>query len=181
MKHPLLSDLTITALAAGGMVTVAQTPTPSPRSVISQSITPPAHPQRRVDDALIEFPLAPGQEKYGSIDGKKMHTYVVDLANIAKRYRDNGHPKYWGRVIGSSADHETNEWLAAKFRSVGLIDVRIQDHPLAPQWVPSDWKVEVTASGRSVELTSAQPAYETGAFRGRTGGGGSAGVRKPIS
>jgi hypothetical protein len=77
------------------MVTVAQTPTPSSRPVISQSITPPAHPQRRVDDALIEFPLAPGQEKYGSIDDKKMHTYVVDLAYIAKRYRDNGHPKYW--------------------------------------------------------------------------------------
>jgi len=164
VKHPLLSGLTITALAAGGMVTVAQTPTPSPRSVISQSITPPAHPQRRVDDALIEFPLAPGQEKYGSIDGKKMHTYVVDLANIAKRYRDNGHPKYWGRVIGSSADHETNEWLAAKFRSFGLSEVHIQDHPLAPQWVPSDWKVEVTAGGGSVELTSAQPTYETGAF-----------------
>ena len=61
----------------------AQTPTPSPRSVISQSLTPPAFPQKRVDEALIEFPLAPGQERFRSIDGKKMHTYVVKLAEIA--------------------------------------------------------------------------------------------------
>ncbi len=164
MKHPLVSGLIITSVVAGGIIAVAQTPTPSKRSVISQSLTPPAHPQKRVDDALIEFPLAPGQEKYGSIDGKKMHTYVVDLANIAKRYRDNGHSKYWGRVIGSSADHETNEWLLGKFKSFGLSDAHIQDLPLAPQWVPSDWKVEVTAGGQSAELTSAQPTYETGAF-----------------
>ena len=51
------------------MIVVGQTTRPSARSVISQSLTPPAHPQKRVDDALIEFPLAPGQEKYGSIDG----------------------------------------------------------------------------------------------------------------
>ncbi len=144
-----------------------QTPKPSPRSVISQSLTPPAYPQARIDDALIEFPLAKGQEKYGSINGRKMHQYVVDLANIAKRYRDNGHPKYWGRVIGSTADHETNEWLAGKFKALGLTNVEIRNHPLAPQWDPGqDFKVEVSFGGETVELTSAHPAYETGAFDG---------------
>ena len=167
MKQSLLNGVAaLSALAfVAGTAAIAQTPTPSPRSVLSQSLTPPAYPQARVDDALIEFPLAPGQERYGSIDGRKMHQYVVDLANIAKRYRDNGHPKYWGRVIGSEADHETNEWLAAKFRSFGLSDVRIQNHPLAPQWVPNqDYKAEVISGGQTVELTSAQPAYETGAL-----------------
>ena len=75
--------------------TVSQTtstPTPSPRSVISQSLTPPAFPQKRVDDALIEFPLAQGQERFRSIDGKKMHTYVVKLAEIARKYRDTVNP-----------------------------------------------------------------------------------------
>ena len=157
--------ITVAGLTAvAGTLAFAQAPTPSPRAVISQSLTPPAFPQSRVDDALIEFPLPKGEEKYGSIDGHKMHQYVVELANISKRYRDNGHPKYWGRLIGSSADHETNEWLAAKFRSFGLSDVHIQDLPLAPQWVPSDWKVEVVGGGQTVELTSAQPTYETGAF-----------------
>jgi hypothetical protein len=61
-----------------------------------------------------------------------MHKYMVELANISRRYRDNSHPKYWGRVIGSSADHETNEWLAGKLRSFGLSDIHIQNLPLAP-------------------------------------------------
>jgi hypothetical protein len=164
VKQVLLSGLVMISSVAFIAGSVAFGQPEKPRSVISQSLVPPAFPQKRVDDALIEFPLAKGQEKYGSIDGRKMHTYVVDLANIAKRYRDNGHPKYWGRVIGSSADHETNEWLLAKFKSFGLTDAHIQDVPLAPQWVPSDWKVEVTAAGQSVELISAQPTYETGAL-----------------
>jgi hypothetical protein len=93
-----------------------------------------------------------------------MHQYVVDQANISKRYRDAGHPKYWGRLIGSAADHETNEWQAGKFKSLGMTDVHIQDLPLAPKWLRSDWKVEVTSGGKTVELTSAQPTYEADAF-----------------
>ena len=161
MKNSLLPSLIITSLAGAGTVAIAQTPTPSPRSVISQSLTPPAHSQARVDDALIEFPLAPGQEKYASIDGRKMHTYVVKLAEIARTYRDNGHPKFWGRITGTSADHETNEFLAGKFKEFGMTDVRIQEFTLAPQWMPLNWKVEVMSGGQTVELTSAQPHYET--------------------
>jgi len=64
------------------------------RSTIAQSLTPPAFPQSRIDDALIPFPLPQGEEAYASIDGKKMHAYVVELAQISRRYRDSGHPKY---------------------------------------------------------------------------------------
>ena len=71
------------------------------RSTIAQSLTPPALSQARVDAALIEFPLPKGQEAYRSIDGRKMHKYVEELAAISKRYRDAGHPKYWGRLIGT--------------------------------------------------------------------------------
>ena len=42
-----------------------------------------------------------------------------ELAQISRRYRDNGHPKFWGRIIGASSDHETNEWLAGKFQNAG--------------------------------------------------------------
>jgi hypothetical protein len=166
VKHVLLSGLAVissVAFVAGALV-VAQTPTPQPRSVISQSLVPPPFPQKRVDDALIEFPLAPGQQKYASIDGKKMHTYVVKLADIARKYRDNGHPKFWGRITGTSADHETTEWLVGKYKEFGLTDVRVQEIPLQPQWMAQDWKVEVVNGGQTVELTSAQPAYDTGAL-----------------
>jgi len=134
-------------------------PAAKPRSTIAQSLTPPAISASRIQDSLIEFPLPKGEEAYGSIDGRKMHRYVEELAQISRRYRDNGHPKFWGRIIGTSSDHETNEWLAGKFKALGLTDVRIQPLDLAPQWMPKDWTVTMTGGGKTIGLNSAQPAY----------------------
>src|SRR5215469_1385429 len=144
------------AAATAGFAETAE----KPRSTIAQSLTPPALPQARVTDALIEFPLPKGQEKYRSIDGKKMHTYVEQLAKIADRYRDAGHPKFWGRIIGTSGETETNEWLAGKFRAAGLSDVRIQPFDLPPQWMPQNWDVAISAGGQTIHLDSAQPDYD---------------------
>ena len=67
---------------------------------------------------------------------------------ISRRYRDQGHPKFWGRIIGTSSDTESAEWLAGRFRAAGLSDVRIQPFDLAPQWMPQSWEVSVTAAAR---------------------------------
>ena len=131
----------------------------NPRATISQSLTPPAFPLSRVQDALIEFPLPKGAEAYRSIDGKKMHKYVVELAAIARRYRDAGHPKFWGRIMGTSSDVETNEWLVAKFKALGLSDVHAQSLALPPQWMPQSWDVAMTSGGQTIHLDSAQPDY----------------------
>ncbi|MEO8896606.1 MAG: hypothetical protein ABI450_12060, partial [Rhizomicrobium sp.] len=125
------------------------------RSTISQSLTAPALPLARVENALIEFPLPKGAEAYRTIDGKKMHKYVVELAQIARRYRDAGHPKFWGRIMGTSSDVETNDWVATKFKALGLSDVRIQPIALPPQWFPQTWDVTMTAGGRTIRLDSA--------------------------
>jgi hypothetical protein len=58
-------------------------------------------------DALLEWPLPPGEQAYARIDGKHLHQYVEEQAAISRRYRDQGHPKFWGRIIGSSADAES--------------------------------------------------------------------------
>jgi hypothetical protein len=113
-----------------------------------------------VQNGLIEFPLPQDQQAYAGIDGKKMLRDVEELVKISQRYRDNGHPKFWGRIIGTQSDHETNEWLAAKFKSAGLSDVRIQPLDLKPQWLPKDWNVTVTQGGRTIALNSAMPFYE---------------------
>ncbi len=78
---------------------------------------------------------------------------------ISRRYRDSGRPKFWGRLIGTSGDRETAEWLAAKFKSLGLSDVRIQPLDLPPQWIPQTWDATMTSGGKTIRLTSAQPAY----------------------
>ena len=112
-----------------------------------------------LDDALLEWPLPSGEERYGAINGKHLHEYVVEQSAISRRYRDQGHPKFWGRIIGTSADAEAAEWLAAKFRAIGLSDVRIQSLNLGPQWMPQSWEASVGSGGKIVRLDSAQPDY----------------------
>ena len=54
------------------------------------------------DETLLRWPLPPGGSEYGAIDGRHLHRFVVEQAAISRRYRDQGHPKYWGRIIGTS-------------------------------------------------------------------------------
>ena len=112
-----------------------------------------------LEDAFLQWPLPPGAEAYRAIDGKRIHKYVVEQAAISRRYRDQGHPQFWGRIIGTSGDAESAEWLAAKFRAIGLEDARIQPFDLQPQWMPQSSEVTVTARGQTQELDSAQPFY----------------------
>lgn len=38
---------------------------------------------------------------------------------MSRRYRDSGHPQFWGRIIGTEADAENGRWLLEKFRTIG--------------------------------------------------------------
>src|SRR3954469_24557572 len=111
------------------------------------------------NDTLLRWPLPAGAEKYAAMDGKRIHQDVVAQARISRRYRDQGHPKFWGRIIGTSADAESAEWLAGRFKQAGLSDVRIQNFDLMPQWMPQAWDLAVTSGGKTIALDSAQPNY----------------------
>jgi hypothetical protein len=129
--------------------------------------TPP-QPVFTLEDHFLDWRLTPGEKAYESVDGKRMLGYVNDLAAISRRYRDNGHPQFWGRIIGSAADHENAEWLMNKFRQIGLADVHEEPIDLAPQWFPQSWELTAASGAKSLALTSAQPAYTT---PGTTGAG----------
>lgn len=124
---------------------------------------PPAPAVYKLGDAFLRWPLAPGDRQYGAIDGRHLHTLVVEQSNISRRFRDQGYPQYWGRIIGSSADAESADWLAGKFREIGLSDVRIQSLPIPkPVWEPvQPWDIVAIGSGKTLHLTSAQPPYES--------------------
>jgi hypothetical protein len=48
----------------------------------------------------------------------------------------------------------------AKFKSIGLSDVRIQSFDLPPQWLPQSWEVTTKSEDKTLHLDrSAQPAY----------------------
>jgi len=122
-----------------------------------------AHAQTRAPgnagDALLEWPLPAADQRYGAIDGKHLHGYIVEQAAISRHYRDQGHPKFWGRIIGTSADAEDAQWLAAKFKTIGLSDVHVQPLDLVPQWMPQLWEVSVASGAKTIHLESAQPDY----------------------
>lgn len=130
----------------------------APRAPRPDAVTPRAE-LYTLDQALLQWPLPRGEERYAAIDGKRMHALVVEQAQISRRYRDQGHPKFWGRITGASSDHESAEWLAAKFKGLGLTDVRIQPLDLEPQWFPQTWEVTVSGGGKTIRVESAQPHY----------------------
>src|SRR6185437_12177655 len=74
----------------------------------------------------LEWPLPAAERALGAIDGRHLWQYVLEQAQISRRYRDQGHAQFWGRIIGSSADAEDARWLAGHFTQIGLSEVHIQ-------------------------------------------------------
>src|SRR2546427_6215010 len=117
----------------------------------------PAKPLHVLEDSYLRWRLLPAERAYLSIDGNHLKPYVADLAAVSRRYRDQGHPQFWGRITGTEADADNAQWLLDKFRKIGLSDVRDQSLDLPPQWVPASWSVAASAGGKTVALESAQP------------------------
>ena len=110
--------------------------------------------------SCLTLPIA-ASDSYASIDGAHLKQYVEELAAMSRRYRDSGHPQFWGRIIGTEADAENGRWLAGKFKTIGLSDVREQRFDLPPQWMPQSWSVSASGGGKELPLGSAQPTYRS--------------------
>jgi hypothetical protein len=140
----------ITAISIGVAIAAAQDAAPArPRA------GSPLHPR----EAEIGWNLAPEDRKYAAIDGAHLIALVKEQTAMSRKYRDNGHPQYWGRIIGTEADTENAEWLMAKLRALGLTEVHEQYFDLPPQWMPQSWNVVASINGKSISLTTAQPTY----------------------
>jgi hypothetical protein len=146
---------------ASGQRGSAQQPSAAPPS---GAVTPRAEIYPTLDDAFLRWPLPAGAERYGAIDGKRMHKDVVEQTQISRRYRDAGHPKFWGRITGTSSDAESAQWLAARFKAAGLSDVRIQPLDLEPQWMPQTWEAVISGGSKTIRIESAQPFYGANAL-----------------
>ena len=112
------------------------------------------------DDQYPFWPLTPEQARYASIDGRRMKGQVIDLAQIAIRYRDAGH-KWWGRFPGTTADREGMSYMTRGFESLGLT-VEHFPYVLPEDWRPTDWSASYkTADGSTINLTTAFPVADT--------------------
>ncbi|HEY6211075.1 MAG TPA: M28 family peptidase, partial [Vicinamibacterales bacterium] len=141
--------------AAVIVVSIAGVPA---RTQTGRGARPSEPPHKR--DGEVGWRLAPSEQAYASIDGGHLKKYVEELTAMSRRYRDNGHPQFWGRIIGTDADSENARWLMDRLKAIGLSDVREQEFDLPPQWMPRSWSVAVTASGRTVRVDTAQPTYQ---------------------
>ena len=68
------------------------------------------------EDSYLNWRLLPSEQSYLSIDGEHLKQYVEELTAISRRYRDHGHPQFWGRITGTEADAENAQWLLENFR-----------------------------------------------------------------
>ena len=134
-------------------------------SVVAQAQrgAPPAPVKEHTFDlesSYIRMPLPPGDEKYGRIDGNHLKDHVRALTAIARKHHDAGE-RYWGRLPGSKADAEAEQYIAAKFREFGLQNVEMQPVNLTPQWFATDFSLTATGSGMTLRPTSIYPAEKS--------------------
>jgi hypothetical protein len=106
--------------------------------------------------SYLRWPLSPGTEKYASIDGDHIKTYVNEITAINQQSHDDGN-QYWGRIVGTKYDLETDEWLMKKFTDAGLQDVRRQELDVPPQWWANSWTVTLGMGSAVRKLESAFP------------------------
>ena len=109
------------------------------------------------ESSYIRMPLPPGEQAYAPIDGGRMKQFVEDITAISRKSRDEG-IKYWGRIAGTKADLETEDYIARRFREFGLQDVRMQPFDLPPQWFALDWSVSASGSGQTLAFKTAFPS-----------------------
>jgi hypothetical protein len=110
--------------------------------------------------SYLTWPLSASTEKYASIDGDHIKTYVNEITAINQQSRDDGN-QYWGRIVGTKYDLETEEWLMKKFKDAGLQDVRRQELDVPPQWWANSWTVTLGVGTGARKLESAFPYTNT--------------------
>ena len=155
------TGIVLWVLVANGIVLRAQIDSgPKTEATFGQGLPRDHETLIFADEQYPVWPLTPAQEAYASISGPRMKGHVVDFANIALQYRDEGH-KWWGRLPGTSADHESMAYMTEAFERLGLTVERFP-FTLPSDWRPTDFSAHYTvAGGDTVALNTAFPVART--------------------
>src|SRR5262245_31131806 len=109
------------------------------------------------EDAYIPAALPASERDYAGIDGAKMKASVNDIVAISRKSRDDGN-KYWGRIAGTKYEAMTADYIEARFRKLGMVDINRPSFDLPPQWFAIDWDVSASGGGKSATFSSLRPA-----------------------
>jgi hypothetical protein len=102
IRRVAMRKLVLFVVGVGSTIGVLLAKIPS-----SQAAQPSASPQN-LEQSILKTQLLPSEQKYASIEGDHLKSYVNDQTAISRRYRDAGH-QFWGRIIGTEADAENAE------------------------------------------------------------------------
>ena len=115
--------------------------------------------------APLSLQLAASKDPYGDIRGEVIHEYLAEIIAVTVANRPHGE-KFWGRIAGSAAERATADYIAERFRKLGLADVRTEQVQGEAQWWPLDWDVTLLADAAygpgtaDYRLDSAFPAIQ---------------------
>ena len=127
-----------------------------PAAMAQTTESPPVQFTRAYDAGGL---LPSSARQYAAIEEARLMQLLTEFIDISRRYRDAGHPQFWGRIMGTESDVESAEWMMDKYRQAGLTDVRRQALELPPQWMPQSWTVTASAGGRSLDVAAVHPTY----------------------
>ncbi len=122
-------------------------------------------PNWLTDDQFMRWPYPPADRAYNDLDGFRIKGHINEITAISRKSRDDGN-QYWGRITGTPYDTMTTDWVVAQFRRIGLEQVRIQEFDLPAQWFPTSWDVAATGAGKTVQMKSAFPLFNSVATKG---------------
>lgn len=108
------------------------------------------------DNNYIQLRLPANDSKYASVKADDIKKIQSDIIAISEKSKTDGN-QYWGRITGTKYDHMTSDYVMDTFKKLGLEQVREQELPLGPQWMPQSWTVNLSAGGKTIPLTSAYP------------------------
>jgi len=116
-----------------------------------------------LQEYLLDWPLAPENAKYAAISVAALKQDTYTICGFSRAYRDNGHPQFWGRIVGTAGHDAATRWLDTEFRKLGLqmSSVRLE---VPPQVFQERWTVAVTSSRGALNLTIASPPFQSTTF-----------------
>ncbi|MDP9082542.1 MAG: M28 family metallopeptidase [Pseudomonadota bacterium] len=124
-----------------------------------------------LENAYLEWPVPAADRRFAFIDGKRVKASAAELVAIAAA--EKGRSQYWGRISGTESDMQTRRYVEARFRALGLADVRIQELLLPPQWRPKTWSVSLQVGADATPIETSFPMARCSAT-------GPAGLTGPI-
>lgn len=108
------------------------------------------------EEMFLSPPLHPDDERYANIRGDRLKALLMDVDAISLLDRNRGN-LFWGRNIGTWGHVATQDWVEARFRSLGLTDVHRQPIEVGQRWNPVRWDISFSVGGETFELESARP------------------------